>query len=197
MTGILAQVAGASRSARIWARPLKIPSQQARVTGTRRGRSSRSLGRASRAVRVMPGSNPRIHFQKGRTRHFGSSSVLRLSSLYRPGSMGDSCATRQAQTERMVPVDSFVCELVQRLRFFRSLDPLPADGRLLARPSAKDTLLHYFRDYLHRVCHSLGFSTRIVPHQLRHTYATRMLRAGVSFPALMKLLGHTVTPLPR
>ena len=29
------------------------------------------------------------------------------------------------KTERMVPVDSFVCELVQRLRFFRSFDPLP------------------------------------------------------------------------
>ena len=95
------------------------------------------------------------------------------------------------KTERMVPVDSFVCELVQRLRFFRSLDPLPADGRLLARPGAKDTLLRHFRDYLHQVCHSLGLSTRIVPHQLRHTYATEMLRAGVSFPALMKLLGHT------
>jgi Phage integrase family len=25
----------------------------------------------------------------------------------------------------------------------------------------------------------------------RHTFATEMLRAGVSFPALMKLLGHT------
>jgi integrase len=95
------------------------------------------------------------------------------------------------KTERMVPVDSFVCELVQRLRFFRSLDPLPADGRLLARPSAKDTLLHHFRDYLHQVCHSLGLSTRIVPHQFRHTYASEMLRAGVSFPAVMKLLGHT------
>ena len=95
------------------------------------------------------------------------------------------------KTERMVPVDPFVRELVQRLRFFRFLDPLLADGRLLARPSAKDTLVRHFRDYLHQVCHSLGLSTRIVPHQLRHTYATEMLRAGVSFPALMKLLGHT------
>jgi len=94
------------------------------------------------------------------------------------------------KTERMVPVDSFVCELVQRLRFFRFLDP-PADGRLLARPSARNTLLRHFRDYLHQVCHSLGLSTRIVPHQLRHTYASEMLRAGVSFPALMKLLGHS------
>src|SRR6202008_919519 len=48
------------------------------------------------------------------------------------------------KTERLVPVDSFVCELVQRLRFFRSLDPLPADRRLLARPSAKDTLRPHF-----------------------------------------------------
>src|ERR1700746_2150389 len=95
------------------------------------------------------------------------------------------------KTERMVPVDSFVCEIVHRLAFFRSLDPLPADGRLLARPNAKDTLLHNLRDYLHQVCHLLGLSTRIVPHQFRHTYASGMLRAGVSFPVLMKLLGHT------
>ena len=33
-------------------------------------------------------------------------------------------------------------------------------------------------------------NTRIVPHQFRHTYATEMLRSGVSFPVLMKLLGH-------
>ena len=95
------------------------------------------------------------------------------------------------KTERMVPVDSFVITLIQRLRFFRSLDPLPPDGRLLARPSSRQALLRQLRDYLHQVCHCLGLSTRIVPHQLRHTFATEMLRAGVSFPALMKLLGHT------
>jgi integrase len=95
------------------------------------------------------------------------------------------------QKERMVPVDRFVCELVQRLRFFRSLDPLPADGLLLARPGSKQALVRQLRDYLHQVCHSLGLSARLVPHQLRHTYATQMIRSGVSFPALMTLLGHT------
>jgi integrase len=95
------------------------------------------------------------------------------------------------QKERMVPVDRFVCELVQRLRFFRSLDPRPADGLLLARPSTKHALVRQLRDYLHQVCHSLGLSTRLVPHQLRHTYATQMIRSGVGFPALMTLLGHT------
>ena len=94
------------------------------------------------------------------------------------------------KTERMVPVDNFICDLVQRLRFFRSLHPLPADQWLLARPGSRCVLLRHFRAYLHQVCQDLGFSTRIVPHQLRHTYATEMLRSGVSFPVLMKLLGH-------
>jgi integrase len=95
------------------------------------------------------------------------------------------------KTERLVPVDSFVCTLVQRLRFFRSLDPLPADGRLLARPLTKEALIRQLRDYLHQACHSLGLSTRIVPHQLRHSYASEMIRSGVGLPAVMKLLGHT------
>jgi integrase len=108
-----------------------------------------------------------------------------------PGQWAVQVPLGKLKTERMVPVDSFVCQLIQRLRFFRSLDPLPPDGRLLARPRTKETLVRRFRDYLHQLCHSLGLSTRIVPHQFRHTYATEMLRAGVSFPVLMKLLGHT------
>jgi integrase len=35
-----------------------------------------------------------------------------------------------------------------------------------------------------------GIPTRIVPHQLRHTYASEMVRSGVTLPAVMKLLGH-------
>jgi hypothetical protein len=91
----------------------------------------------------------------------------------------------------MVPVDQFVCQLVQRLRFFRSLDSLPPDGLLLARPHTKEALVRQLCDYLHQTCHSLGLPTCIVPHQMRHTYATEMIRSGVSFPAVMKLLGHS------
>lgn len=94
------------------------------------------------------------------------------------------------KTERMIPVDSFVCELVQRLRFFRSFDPLPADDRLLARHKGKQTLIKQLRPYLSDAAAAVGISKRIVPHQLRHTYATEMVRAGVSLPALMTLLGH-------
>ena len=79
------------------------------------------------------------------------------------------------KTERMVPVDSFVVTLIQRLRFFRFLDPRPPDGRLLARRSTKDALVRQLRRYLHQVCHSLGLSARVVPHQLRYVVSLIML----------------------
>jgi integrase len=94
------------------------------------------------------------------------------------------------KTERLVPVDASVCALVQRLRFFRSLEPLPSDGMLLARTCSKHTLTKKLRQYLQEVSTAAGISTRIVPHQLRHTYATEMLRSGVALPAIIKLLGH-------
>ena len=95
------------------------------------------------------------------------------------------------KTERVVPVASFVCDLVHRLRFFRSLDSLPPDGRLLARHGSRARLVKRLRYYLHEVTQAAGISARIVPHQLRHTYATELVRSGVTLPVLMKLLGHT------
>ena len=95
------------------------------------------------------------------------------------------------KSERMVPVDSFTRDLVHRLRFFRSLDPSPPDGHLLARPVCREKLIRQLRAYLHEISAAAGIPGRIVPHQLRHTYASEMLRCGVALPALMKLLGHT------
>jgi integrase len=94
------------------------------------------------------------------------------------------------KTERMVPVDSFVARLVERLRLLRSQDPSPADGFLLARPTGRNALLHRLRAVWREIVAAVGITTRIVPHQLRHTFGTEMLRAGVSLPAVMKLLGH-------
>jgi integrase len=93
----------------------------------------------------------------------------------------------KTKTERMVPVDDFVRQLVQRLRFFRALDPLPADGLLLARPLTKGTVIRQLRDYLHQVCFAVGLPTKIVPHQLRHTYASEMKLLGHSSPDMTML----------
>jgi integrase len=94
-------------------------------------------------------------------------------------------------TERLVPIDGFVCQLVYRLRFFRSLSTVPPDGLLLARRHNRNALLCYLRTELTKVRTSVGITKRIVPHMFRHTFATEMLRSGVGYPALMKLLGHT------
>jgi len=95
------------------------------------------------------------------------------------------------KTERMVPVDAFVCQMVRRLRFLRSIDPTPPDGFLLARPRGRYVLMRDLQGYLHEVAAAAGITVRIVPHQFRHTYATEMFRSGVSFPGVMKLLGHS------
>lgn len=97
------------------------------------------------------------------------------------------------KTERLVPVDSFVCRLVDRLRLLRSQDPLPADGFLLARPSGRYQLIRKLRSFWRDLVATVGITTRLVPHQLRHSFGSEMLRAGVSLPAVMKLLGH-LTP---
>jgi site-specific recombinase XerD len=93
-------------------------------------------------------------------------------------------------TERLVPIDGSVRQIIHRLRFFRSLCPDPPDGLLLARRRGRNPLLRQLRTELLHVRTTLGIERRITPHMFRHTYATEMLRAGVSFPALMKLLGH-------
>lgn len=45
------------------------------------------------------------------------------------------------------------------------------------------------REELGRAAQAAGLG-HVVPHQLRHTYATAMVNAGVSLQALMALLGH-------
>lgn len=95
------------------------------------------------------------------------------------------------KTERWVPVDSLVCQIVERLHALR---PHAASGDrdfLIGRSRARETLIRGLRATLREVVAAAGITTRIVPHQFRHTYGTEMVRAGVSFPAVMQLLGHT------
>jgi|HubBroStandDraft_6_1064221.scaffolds.fasta_scaffold80534_2 integrase len=94
------------------------------------------------------------------------------------------------RSERWVPVDDQVRVVIERLSFLRTLPPAADPQFLLPRPKGRDVLLSSLRDTLCQAAARVGIQAHIVPHQLRHTYATTMLRAGVSLPALMKLLGH-------
>lgn len=92
-------------------------------------------------------------------------------------------------SERWVPVDDQVRLVIERLSFLRTL-PAAEPRFLLPRPKGRNVLLSLLRSTFHQAADRVGIQTHIVPHQLRHTYATTMLRPGVSLPALMKLLGH-------
>jgi integrase len=93
------------------------------------------------------------------------------------------------KTERWVPVDSFVCELIARIR---SLVPAPTQsGRLLLpRSGGRYGFIRRLRATLREAVAAAGITTRIVPHQFRHTYGTEMMNSGVTLAAVMKLLGH-------
>jgi site-specific recombinase XerD len=107
-----------------------------------------------------------------------------------PGQWAIHVPIGKLKTERWVPVDSVVCQLVDRLRSLRPPDTPSTNRFLLVRPRSRYSVTRMLRTTLRDVIRAVGITTRIVPHQFRHTYGTEMLRAGVSFAAVMKLLGH-------
>lgn len=99
------------------------------------------------------------------------------------------------ETERMVPIDEEILDLIDRVIELRS------HGRPMPHPRYRRPAQFLFthhgrrlsqsavRAELDRAAQTTGL-THITPHQLRHTYATALVNAGVSLQALMALLGH-------
>lgn len=98
-------------------------------------------------------------------------------------------------TERMIPLDVETVELIDRITEIRS------PGRPLPHPRTRRPAQFLFtrkghrlsqnaiRAELDRAATAAGLD-HITPHQLRHTYATALVNAGVSLQSLMALLGH-------
>ena len=98
-------------------------------------------------------------------------------------------------TERMVPLDAETLEVIDRIIQLRS------HGRPLPHPRYRRPAQFLFT-YLGRrltqqgIRRELDHATataglgHVTSHQLRHTYATALVNAGVSLQALMALLGH-------
>lgn len=99
------------------------------------------------------------------------------------------------ETERMVPLDNEILAVIDQIAQRRS------HGRALAHPRYRRPAQFLFthhgrrlsqnavRTELDRAAQAAGLG-HITPHQLRHTYATALVNAGVSLQALMALLGH-------
>jgi len=98
-------------------------------------------------------------------------------------------------TERMVPIDAEILELIDHITTLRT------PGRALSHPRYRRPAQFLFtylgrrltqqavRAELDRAATVAGLG-HITSHQLRHTYATALVNAGVSLQALMALLGH-------
>lgn len=97
-------------------------------------------------------------------------------------------------TERLVPADAAVRRTVDRILVLRALAS-PAqlarsEAFLLPRWGRRNPLYQTLSNALTDAANRAGCSCHVSPHQLRHTYASDMIRLGISLPALMQLLGH-------
>jgi hypothetical protein len=97
-------------------------------------------------------------------------------------------------TERLVPVDDDVRQVITRIKNLRAEAPASQQtnsaGFLLLRSGSVNVLYRHLRLALHRAAARINSPDRITPHCLRHSFASEMVRLGVSVPALMQLLGH-------
>jgi site-specific recombinase XerD len=97
-------------------------------------------------------------------------------------------------SERLVPADPQLRAIIARMLALRSHALAASDPAcvwLLPRTSASQQRWYRtLRLTLQRTAQSAGCSAPVKPHQLRHTFATEMLRLGISLPALMQILGH-------
>jgi site-specific recombinase XerD len=97
-------------------------------------------------------------------------------------------------TERLVPADAAVRRTLDRILGLRTLAPRTQLARssafLLPRWGRRNPLYQTISNALSDAANRAGCSCHVSPHQLRHTYASDMIRHGISLPALMQLLGH-------
>jgi site-specific recombinase XerD len=101
-------------------------------------------------------------------------------------------------TERIIPVDDEAAEAFKRIVALRG-NYLPMHDERTGKP-AQFLLVHNkhwsrpsysgLRAHLTRVSGRAGLNKPVRLHQLRHTYATELIRCGISLPALKTLMGH-------
>jgi site-specific recombinase XerD len=106
-------------------------------------------------------------------------------------------------SERLVPIDEETQRIVSRMVELRALRRAGRWGRVATPgPESQAFLLpryrqprsHYWADVLRhslaQAARAASCTSRVTPHRLRHSFATEMVRLGVSLPALMQMLGH-------
>lgn len=106
------------------------------------------------------------------------------------------CDTKTEKSNRTIPVTPNVANLISILRQRRNEDRLKAgqswqeNNLIIARANGAPITAILCRHNIKRLCLANGLPT-INPHQLRHSYATRAITAGVNPRIVQELLGHS------
>lgn len=120
----------------------------------------------------------------------GECRMLAVDSLRNLGQ--DQWAVRvplgKLHTERWVPVDGDTRRIFSAILEQRPSNP--DAGFLLSQKNGNPPSYSCMRKELIVAAREAACSVQPNLHRLRHTYATEMLRAGVSLPAVKELLGH-------
>jgi site-specific recombinase XerD len=96
-------------------------------------------------------------------------------------------------TERWVPVDNDTRNIFARIYSLAGAIPSGATDPpdpLFVMPNGTRLSYLRMRETILSAARSLG-SPPIGAHQLRHTFATELVRAGITLPALQQILGHS------
>jgi len=103
----------------------------------------------------------------------------------------------KTRTEHVIPVNTETADIVHAIQAQRGSKlgstPIPASTTpyLMVDPRGKRPCRCTYGLTLKKLAPSLSTTERLYPHRLRHTFATEMIRAGMSIQVLMKILGHT------
>lgn len=103
----------------------------------------------------------------------------------------------KTRTERVLPLDAQTKQLVEAIQRQRASQlgsgsmPETTNKYLMVDPQGRRLRRELCSHTLKKVAQHLLPTEHIHPHRLRHTFATEMIRAGMSVQVLMKILGHT------
>lgn len=100
-------------------------------------------------------------------------------------------------TERIIPVCPEAANIIRRVKKLRGdYPPIPHPRTkkptqfLFLRKNGRRPSYTGFRITLVKISRKYKFKEHVTIHMLRHTFATELLRCGMSLPGLMKMLGH-------
>jgi site-specific recombinase XerD len=99
------------------------------------------------------------------------------------------------KNERLVPIDDKTRRLIltmqkQTLEHAKECRLKTRPKKLLFDIYQRQGLVFLLRRRLREISGDIPSESKIVAHRLRHTYATELLNAGMSLPALMRCMGH-------